>query len=146
MNSKILKKIVVLISVTLISHVFTSSPHTLEAKKTARINCYPEAEKDQREYQQKCLARNCLFDSSATSGMIQCYLPENYGYQINGTVVDMDNGMRMFLKRNQNVLSPFPKPIEHVSIDIHYYTDDIIRIKLYDSNNERYEVWKILQK
>jgi hypothetical protein len=108
-----------------------------------RIDCYPEAEAAAYSNYSKasCLARNCLFDDAAANlSDIPCYLRPNYGYILQGNEVEIPNGKRLYLKRNAAVNSSFPEPIENVILDVFYYTNDIIRIKLYDADNNRYEV------
>ncbi len=106
-----------------------------------RIDCYPEAEAKFSGFSKTaCLARNCLFDDAAGPGGIPCYFPPNYGYRLQGTEQQTPNGIRLRLKRNQAIKSPFPEPIENVLLDVQYYTNDIIRFKLCDADNQRYEV------
>lgn len=111
------------------------------ARINERIDCYPEAESPYSGYsKQSCLARNCLFDDGAGPGIIQCYLSPNYGYKLQSPQEPLNNGIRLRLKRNQAVGSMFQSPIENVLLDVQYYTNDIIRFKLYDADNKRYEV------
>lgn len=106
-----------------------------------RIDCFPEATSKFSGYSKgACLARNCLFDDSASNGLIQCYLRPNYGYQLNGVPQATSSGMRFQLRRNQAVGSMFPEPIENVLLDVEYYSNDILRFKLTDADRERYEV------
>ncbi len=112
-----------------------------QASKVDRIDCYPEAEAKYSGFSKTaCLARNCLFDDAAGSASIPCYFPPNYGYRLQGTEQQTPNGIRLRLQRNQAVTSPFPEPIENVLLDVQFYTNDIIRFKLYDADNQRYEV------
>ncbi|CAF1394494.1 unnamed protein product [Rotaria sordida] len=106
-----------------------------------RIDCYPELTSPFANYsKQSCLARNCLFDDGAGPGVIQCYLSPNYGYILQGSAESITNGLRLKLKRNSAIGSMFQQPIENVLLDVQYYTTDIIRFKLYDADNKRYEV------
>ncbi|CAF4361185.1 unnamed protein product, partial [Rotaria sordida] len=50
-----------------------------------------------------------------------------------------ENGIRLQLQRNQAVGSMFPAPIENIVLDVQHYTNDIIRFRLYDEDNQRYE-------
>jgi len=74
------------------------------------------------------------------SGAIQCYLSPNYGYKLQGSAEQITNGLRLKLQRNSAVGSMFKQPIDNVLLDVQYYTNDIIRFKLYDADNKRYEV------
>ncbi|CAF3661960.1 unnamed protein product [Adineta steineri] len=106
-----------------------------------RIDCYPEAETKYSNFSKEaCLARHCLFDDTVNLSGIPCYFQPNYGYLLQGNEEQIENGKRLRLKRNQAVTSPFPEPIENVILDVQYYTDDIIRFKLYDADHQRYEV------
>ncbi|CAF4952244.1 unnamed protein product [Rotaria sp. Silwood1] len=112
-----------------------------EAAVTDRIDCYPEAEAKYSNFSKDaCLARNCLFDDMADSSVIQCYLRPTYGYLLQQDVQQTATGIRLRLQRNQAIASPFPEPIENILLDVQYYTNDIVRFKLYDADNPRYEV------
>ncbi len=114
--------------------------HQESKKLNERINCYPEVESQISK--QLCLNRNCLFDDKAGSNQIQCYLSPNYGYILQDSPQEIHNGLRLKLKRNSAVDSMFQQPIENVFLDVQHYTNDIIRFKLYDADNKRYEVRK----
>lgn len=103
-----------------------------------RVDCYPEAESVYSNFSQAtCEARGCRFENSSE---VPCYYQSNYGYVLQGTVLSIQNGLRLNLMRNPAVVSAFPDPIQHVALDVTFYTDSIIRFKLYDANNSRYEV------
>lgn len=106
-----------------------------------RIDCFPEAESKFSSYsKERCLARGCLFDDASPSGVIQCYMRPNYGYIMKEPAQVTSRGLKFRLGRNQAVGSMFSSPIENVALDVHYYTNDILRFRLYDADNERYEV------
>ena len=122
---------------------------TISARRTTskrkefneRIDCYPEAESVYSNFSREaCLARNCLYDNQANSNSIQCYLPPNYGYILQNSPEKTSNGLRVKLKRNSAVNSMFQQPIENVLLDVQYYTNNIIRFKLMDADQQRYEV------
>jgi hypothetical protein len=136
--------IALILLITIISSAFARrslSKRQESTRSNERIDCYPEAESIYANYsKESCLARNCLFDDGAHSGVIQCYLSPNYGYILQGSEEQIKNGIRLKLKRNSAVGSMFPQPMENVLLDVQYYTNDIIRFKLYDADNQRYEV------
>lgn len=116
-----------------------TSKHQIFAP-TQRIDCYPDSESPYSNYsKESCLARNCLFDDLANVSTIQCYLSDNYGYVLQ-SFNNRTNGIQLKLKRNDVIGSMFPEPIENVTLEIQYYTNDIIRFKFYDSDQRRYEV------
>ncbi len=107
---------------------------------TQRIDCYPEAKSKFSNYSKDaCLKRSCLFDEGASVNVTQCYLKPDHGY-IFQQEEQTKTGIRIKLKRNQAVASMFPEPIDNVGLDVQYYTNDILRFKLYDNDNQRYEV------
>ena len=106
-----------------------------------RIDCYPEKVSPYSNYsKESCLARHCLYDDHADSNTTQCYFSPTYGYIQQGPVEKTKNGFRLRLQRNQAMASVFPEPIENAILEVQYYTNDIIRFKLYDANHQRYEV------
>lgn len=120
---------------------YPSHDQRQELRPISRIDCYPEAEAKYSNFSKDlCLARNCLFDDTANASEVQCYLRPNYGYLLQQDIEQTVNGLRLRLRRNQNISSPFPEPIENVLLDVQYYTNDIVRFKLYDADNQRYEV------
>ncbi|CAF0765635.1 unnamed protein product [Adineta steineri] len=130
--------------ITIISLMIVTIPVTRQSSSVAglgRIDCYPDAEAKYSNFSKEaCLARHCLFDDTVNLTGIPCYFQPNYGYLLQGNEEQIENGKRLRLKRNQAVTSPFPEPIENVILDVQYYTDDIIRFKLYDADHQRYEV------
>ncbi|CAF1156940.1 unnamed protein product [Adineta steineri] len=105
-----------------------------------RTDCYPDALSKFSNYSKEaCRKRHCWFDERANLSGTQCYMNDNYGYLFEGEE-KTQNGIQIKLKRTQAHASMFPEPIDNVILDVQYYTDDIIRFKLYDSDNQRYEV------
>ena len=103
-----------------------------------RIDCYPESESSYSNYsKESCLARHCFYDNQSP---IECYLSPNYGYILQEILSSTKNTFKFRLKRNEKIPSPFPEPIENVIFEVQYYTNDIIRLKFYDADQQRYEV------
>ncbi|CAF0867380.1 unnamed protein product [Adineta ricciae] len=110
-------------------------------RATQRIDCFPDAVSKYSSFsKQSCLARNCLYDENVAQGVPHCYLPPNVGYILQGSEEQITNGLRLRLKRNSAIGSMFKDSIENVLLDVQYYTNDIIRFKLYDADKQRYEV------
>jgi len=130
--------ILIIVSI-IISNI--SARHYFSRQINERIDCYPEAGSQFLNYSKKlCLDRNCFVDDEAGPNDIQCYLSPNYGYILQDSPLKLNNGLRLKLKRNSAVDSMFQQPIENVFLDVQHYTNDIIRFKLYDADNKRYEV------
>ena len=131
--------ILVLLSKTSARNYF--SKHKQSKQINERIDCYPESISPFSKFsKQSCLNRNCLYDEDASSDQIQCYLSPNYGYILQESPLKVKNGLRLKLKRNSVINSMFSQAIENVLLDVQYYTNDIIRFKLYDADKKRYEV------
>ncbi len=79
---------------------------------------------------------------SQTQFSIRCYLNPVYGY-IFQQEEPTEFGIQIKLRQNQTVNSMFPEPIDNVVRDVQYYTNDIVRFKFYDDDNQRYEVRSI---
>jgi hypothetical protein len=125
----------------LVDLAISSSIHKRSYQSEERIDCYPDASSPFSGYSKEaCLARSCLFDDTAPPGVFQCYLSPNYGYILKQSPQQTELGLRLRLQRNQAVGSMFPEPIENVILDVEYYTNEIIRFKLYDEDNQRYQV------
>ena len=130
-----------IICATVISSLILITTISAAGGTNKRIDCFPERESKYSNYsKQTCLARSCFYDTDADGDAVQCYLSPNYGYVLEGPAQQVKNGLRLKLKRNSAVASMFEEPIDNVLLDVHYYTNDIIRFKLYDADYQRYEV------
>ncbi|CAF3890842.1 unnamed protein product, partial [Rotaria sordida] len=110
-------------------------------ESSERIECFPEREsKFFLNSKETCLNRGCEYDDMAQADMVQCYLKPNYGYIVQGVPQQTTNGFQLRLKRNEAITSMFPNPINNVILDVQYYTNDILRFRLYDEEKRRYEV------
>ncbi|CAF3630946.1 unnamed protein product [Adineta steineri] len=117
------------------------SVHKRSIEPNQRIDCFPDAGSQFAGYSKEaCLARSCLYDEWTPPNTAQCYLSPNYGYILKQDPQQTENGIRLRLRRNRAVGSMYPNAIENVILDIEYYTNDILRFKLHDEDNERYEV------
>lgn len=135
--------ILVLIIIVVVLVILTLVIIRRSSTVTQWINCYPDAESKFSNYSKEaCLKRNCLFDETASINDIQYYLNPVYGY-IFQQEEPTESGIRIKLRRNQTVNSMFPEPIDNVVLDVQYYTNDILRFKFYDDDNQRYEVRSI---
>ncbi|CAF2718675.1 unnamed protein product [Rotaria sp. Silwood2] len=128
------------LAIILIPIIVISVKTRRSSSATQRIDCYPEIKSKFSNYSKEaCLKRNCLFDKSPSPNVTQCYLNPAYGY-IFQQEEQTKTGIRVKLRRNQAIASMFPEPIDNVVLDVQYYTNDILRFKLYDDDNQRYEV------
>ncbi len=89
-----------------------------------RIDCYPF----DGVTEASCVQKGCQYCASSTEAP-SCYLPPNYGYVIDGSVVAIPGGYRANLRRATNI-SYVGGDAEAISI--FFYTDfnERIRIKV----------------
>uniref|UniRef100_A0A3Q2V8W7 alpha-glucosidase n=1 Tax=Haplochromis burtoni TaxID=8153 RepID=A0A3Q2V8W7_HAPBU len=102
--------------------------------KVLRINCHPEDNADQA----KCEARGCIWDVSAPN----CIYPEDYGYNVT-SLRESNEGMTIDIIRNTKYRSsgrPQSRDIDTLRVDIKYHSSDMLQFKIYDPNDDRYEV------
>uniref|UniRef100_A0A669EZR8 alpha-glucosidase n=1 Tax=Oreochromis niloticus TaxID=8128 RepID=A0A669EZR8_ORENI len=100
-----------------------------------RINCHPEDNVDQA----KCEARGCIWDVSSAPN---CIYPEDYGYNVT-SLKESNEGMTIDIIRNAKYRSsgrPQSRDIDTLRVDIKYHSSDMLQFKIYDPNNNRYEV------
>lgn len=101
--------------------------------KEERFDCYPESD----VLQEMCLLRGCCWDNE-TETPIKCFYPKNHGYRM----IDQKSFQQGF----EILLTRLPSPsrygnhINNVKIRVEMQSSTRLRIKFYDSENERYEV------
>uniref|UniRef100_I3JDQ1 alpha-glucosidase n=1 Tax=Oreochromis niloticus TaxID=8128 RepID=I3JDQ1_ORENI len=103
-----------------------------------RINCHPEDNVDQA----KCEARGCIWDPISIEGAPNCIYPEDYGYNVT-SLKESNEGMTIDIIRNAKYRSsgrPQSRDIDTLRVDIKYHSSDMLQFKIYDPNNNRYEV------
>ncbi|XP_039865377.1 sucrase-isomaltase, intestinal-like [Simochromis diagramma] len=106
--------------------------------KVLRINCHPEDNADQA----KCEARGCIWDPIAIEGAPNCIYPEDYGYNVT-SLRESNEGMTIDIIRNTKYRSsgrPQSRDIDTLRVDIKYHSSDMLQFKIYDPNDDRYEV------
>jgi len=104
-----------------------------------RVDCHPEADASEAS----CLQRNCHWcpiDNPTYANTPWCYLPENYGYKMNGLAVETPIGWRVNLTRSSQDSTYFGEDFNEVTIDVEFWEDHHLRVKAYPTNTVRYEV------
>ncbi|XP_065352760.1 maltase-glucoamylase-like [Cloeon dipterum] len=83
--------------------------------------------------QAACLAP-CVWENNF------CSLPslEEYGYTVNGPQEQTEFGFRVPLAKLGS--SIYGQSVQNVAVEIFQYTDQLLRVKIYDPNVDRYEV------
>ncbi|CAG7733772.1 unnamed protein product [Allacma fusca] len=101
-----------------------------------RLDCWPEPNASE----QACRARGCTWCEAEIDGrnVPWCYLPESYGYKIEGDVRTTPNGFSLTLKRNTTI-SYFGNDANTLNFDAEFQSNTRLRIKITDGT-PRFEV------
>ncbi|XP_021964900.1 maltase-glucoamylase, intestinal [Folsomia candida] len=103
-----------------------------------RINCYLW----EGATQELCEAKGCTWCPSSMDELApSCYLPPNYGYNIDGPISEIpEGGYRINLKRSPaSNISYVGADSEEISTFFYFDSDERLRIKITD-NTDRFEV------
>ncbi|CAF4343495.1 unnamed protein product [Rotaria socialis] len=134
-----------LISSTIVFLVCYSNAQQCEKNSTlARFDCYPEKDPSK----EKCLARSCCWrlpidiEKQTIDGVFVdvpfCYYPRDFPtYEVTSNE-PTDFGQRIRILKSQRTY--MPNDILDLTADIIYETEQRLRIRIYDSLQQRYEV------
>ncbi|NXP02893.1 SUIS protein, partial [Thinocorus orbignyianus] len=88
-----------------------------------------------------CEARGCSWCPTYVTNAPWCFFSDDtpYGYSLGGNTEQTTNGWRVTLNKRQT-LSLFGNDISPVVLEVEFQTKDRLRFKLYDPNQERFEV------
>lgn len=104
---------------------------------TSRVDCHPEPNANQTS----CEARGCIWQNPVSPQAPTCYYPGSHGYSA-GQIQLTTHGLTVDLHNP----APIPRygslslPINTLRLDVIYHKNDMLQFKIYDPNNERYEV------
>jgi hypothetical protein len=127
---------------------YSNAQQCEQSLRVARFDCHPE--KDPTK--EKCLARNCCWKilvdqvnqtkkQSTTIGLTDapfCYYPSDFpNYEVVSNQ-PTNFGQRIQITKSQTTY--MPNDILNLTVDLIYETQQRFRMRIYDPNNERYEV------
>lgn len=103
--------------------------------RTARFDCLPNVAPNEDE----CTAvRGCCWDADAgPAGPPKCYFPLFYGGYSSLNTTYSDTGLVTFL--NRTFPSSYPSDANTLRLDVEYYSDTMVRVKIVDATRTRYE-------
>ena len=106
-----------------------------------RVDCYPEAPYSFGEdIRQKCLQRNCWFESSSTPNVPWCFYPtSSFGYTMT-QVEQTSTGLKINLRRLTTHQSPYPDPVDNLVLTVDFLNPKALNLKIRDQFKDRYEV------
>ncbi|KAL7677105.1 hypothetical protein ACOME3_003352 [Neoechinorhynchus agilis] len=109
-----------------------------------RTNCHPEVNASL----ESCVSRKCCWHGPISGGYNtapHCYHPPNYpGYVVNDVVHDSVLDTTTFTMQ-RHFKSHLPDEIENLTASVEPYNDGIIRLRIIDSNEPRFEVPTVLK-
>lgn len=143
------KSLLLLLASLVLANSFVLKDNTIfETKRSdyERVDCYPEASYSFGEdIKDKCLQRNCLFESSSIPNVPWCFFPQDsFGYTMTSSE-QTDSGLKINLKRITSRQSPFPDPIENLVLTVDFLNPKTLNIKIKDKDHDRYEVPIVLE-
>ena len=110
----------------------------------ARFDCHPEDNASQQACEaRKCCWRSSLQKTNSSGYSVQldvpyCFYPSDYpAYEVISNETT-DFGQRLHLYRSQTTY--LPNDIRNLTVDLIFETQQRFRMKIYDSQNSRYEV------
>ena len=123
---------------------YTHGQQCDQPSDVARFDCFP----DTGASQQACQARNCCWrpgvQNNNTAGandqpdVPYCFYPSDYpAYEVMSNETT-DFGQRLHLYRSQTTY--LPNDIRNLTVDLIFETQQRFRMKIYDSQNSRYQV------
>ncbi|XP_028402531.1 maltase-glucoamylase, intestinal-like [Dendronephthya gigantea] len=117
--------------------------HFIEANDEARFDCYPERLVDKDAVNKTlCEKRGCIWkkpgkDQNAPS----CYYPANFnGYRLIKKKHYPENRTRIYSLRREAKTVLYGNHSENISVHVQFSHNDVLRIKIVDSHEKRYEV------
>lgn len=116
------------------------SPVCTDSSDSHRFDCYP----DDGATQEKCESRGCCWKHASSSpkpniplNVPYCFYPENFGYQL---VKQEETATGYMLDLEMQQKGPFGEDITNLKVDVRLETQQRLHVKIFDGNNDRYEV------
>lgn len=110
---------------------------TPESDGVIRHDCHPDQGKPEHEMKANCEDRGCNWRPDQSP---KCSYPDDYvNYVVESAFLESDTHIVFRLAKTERA-SGFDKDVKKVIVDVQGKTDDVVRVKIYDDNNERWEV------
>nr|XP_023423179.1 uncharacterized protein LOC100714419 [Cavia porcellus] len=115
--------------------------YTVEWSTTTRdeikIDCYPDAH---GVTEANCIARGCVWEESSTTGVPFCYFVTDL-YSVSNVQYDSQGASADISLKSSSYANAFPStPVSPLRLQVTYHKDEMLQFKIYDPNNNRYEV------
>jgi hypothetical protein len=109
----------------------------LNSEELSRIDCFLDAESEfEKLTEYACEKRNCIYKPDTSHPLVpKCYYDrENLGYKLINQTSQFEFDLEQYGR------TPFPGVIKRIRLAIEYLGNNIVRVKIYDPLQQRYEV------
>ncbi|XP_035110446.3 maltase-glucoamylase isoform X1 [Callithrix jacchus] len=109
----------------------------IKIRDEEKIDCYPDENGASAE---NCAARGCIWEASNSSGVPFCYFVNDL-YTVSDVQYNSHGATADISLKSSVYATAFPStPVNPLRLDVTYHKNDMLQFKIYDPNNNRYEV------
>uniref|UniRef100_A0A2K5D9Z6 alpha-glucosidase n=1 Tax=Aotus nancymaae TaxID=37293 RepID=A0A2K5D9Z6_AOTNA len=109
----------------------------IKIRDEEKIDCYPDENGASAE---NCAARGCIWEASNSSGVPFCYFVNDL-YSVSDVQYNSHGATADISLKSSVYATAFPStPVNPLRLDVTYHENDMLQFKIYDPNNNRYEV------
>uniref|UniRef100_A0A2K6KA59 Maltase-glucoamylase n=1 Tax=Rhinopithecus bieti TaxID=61621 RepID=A0A2K6KA59_RHIBE len=110
---------------------------SIKIRDDEKIDCYPDENGASAE---NCAARGCIWEASNSSGVPFCYFVNDL-YSVNNVQYNSHGATADISLKSSVYANAFPStPVNPLRLDVTYHKNEMLQFKIYDPNNNRYEV------
>ncbi|XP_011827421.1 PREDICTED: maltase-glucoamylase, intestinal-like [Mandrillus leucophaeus] len=109
----------------------------IKIRDDEKIDCYPDENGASAE---NCTARGCIWEASNSSGVPVCYFVNDL-YSVSNVQYNSHGATADISLKSSVYANAFPStPVNPLRLDVTYHKNEMLQFKIYDPNNNRYEV------
>lgn len=109
----------------------------LKVADEEKIDCYPDENGVSAE---NCTARGCVWEESSSPGVPFCYFVSDL-YSVSDVQYDTHGATAVISLNSSPYAYALPSiPVNSLHLNVTYHKNDMLQFKIYDPNNNRYEV------
>lgn len=109
----------------------------LKIRDAEKIDCYPDESGASAE---NCTARGCAWEAPSSPGVPFCYFVNDL-YSVGDIQYDSRGATATVSLKSSLYASALPSvPVTSLRVQVTYHKNDMVQFKIYDPNNNRYEV------
>ncbi|EPY80709.1 hypothetical protein CB1_000804034, partial [Camelus ferus] len=109
----------------------------VKIRDAEKIDCYPDENGASAE---NCAARGCVWEESSSPGVPFCYFINDL-YSVGDIQYDSHGATAVISLKSSPYAYTLPStPVSSLRLDVTYHKDNMLQFKIYDPDNNRYEV------